>query len=378
MLNPIRKSAFSLIELLVVLVLLLILASLLIPKIAGASHKKEIIACAGNLKKLGAAFHVYVLENNGYAPFNQNCTGDNGDNFASWETLYLLGPYLDDPEHKKFEAGTWDTVRCPGNRCNAYFPPPPPSLGNRQAPKNWPKLNAVGKNDSDLCSIGQQIVDYQYNFSLGGTFHSLRYQFKDWYDFKHLNGIKQGNGTHPPNYKLDFIVQFPSEAVIFCDIQYALVLHRDQNSSVDNFVYPYTKEGVWGGWNDTSLGVAPAGVSNDAIKPYMRTNERVHNGKGINAVFVDGHVEFLPDAMAYNGRGKRGIFDDLLNWGISYPLSLPKEAERSNQIPGIHGYRRKSSEAQGADKNLSWCIEHEFKQGISEKASEQSCIGSQG
>jgi len=369
MLKRVYHSAFSLIELLVVLAVLVILASLLIPKLVGSSHKKEIIACAGNLKKLGAAFHVYVLENKGYAPFNPDSNDYNGDKFYSWEALYLLGPYLDDPDHKKFEAGTWSTVRCPGNRCNYYrtgnavdqFGSPYSSnWNNRQAPKKWPSSKwietypqfpysyTVVAHSTENCSPGEQIVDYQYNFSLGGSFRRLTYEFGpfgEWYK------------NHPKNYKLDFILQFPSEAVIFCDIQHANVLHENQSfPGKDKFVYGYpTFDPSWGNGNNG------AGA--------MRTNERIHNGKGINAVFVDGHVEFLPDAVAYNGLGKKIVNDDLLNWGISYPISTLYKADgsrnsRSNQIPGIHGFRRKQN--QSDTYNFSWCIEHEYKKGLAE------------
>ncbi len=349
----VRQAAFTLIEMLMVLAILAILAALLIPKLIGTSHKRDIIACAGNLKKLGAAFHLYVQENKGYAPFNPN-SNEAGDNFYSWEALYLLAPYLDDPDHKKFEAGTWNTVRCPGNKCNYYRTGSAVNESgtqysilwqNRQAFKKWPATTVVaGKTTTIDCSPGEQIVDYQYNVNLGGSFQTFTVTtFPAWY------------ATHPANYKLSFILQFPSEAVIFCDIQYANVLHLDQNiPGKDKFVYAYPKAGdlQWG-----------AG-GNGASPPGMRTNERVHNGKGINAVFVDGRVEFLPEVVAYNGYGKRDVYDDLLNWGISYPICYPNAANKYDQIPGIHGYRRKQN--QSVAYNFSWCIEHEYKKGLRE------------
>ncbi|MBN2145175.1 MAG: type II secretion system protein [Candidatus Aureabacteria bacterium] len=367
-----RHSAFTLIEILVVMAVIALLMALLLPKLTGTSHKSEVIACAANLKKLGAAFFMYVLENDGYAPYNPDC-GDHqgstnlaGDYFYSWEALYLLGPYLDDPDHSKFKKGEWMTVRCPGNRCHYYTTGGDkgvdhngaaysPVWQNRQAPATWPSTTIVFDPATHLkmtgdCSPGRQIVDYQYNVSLGGIFNPLN----EW-------------GTR---YKVDYVLQFPDEAVIFCDIQYANVLHRTQNiPGKDKFVYAYPTTSVcqfWGGDQSSDNGAFPEEVdknSNDPamLKKYMRTNERIHDGRGINAVFMDGHVEFLEGTAAYNGYGFRSYADDLLCWGISGPLYKPDETNYRLQIKGIEGFRRNKD----LSTNKSLCIEHNYKKKLS-------------
>ena len=62
------KRAFTLIELLVVIAIIAILASLLLPALAGAKRRAHAIACVSNLRQLGLAMNLYVEENQGRLP----------------------------------------------------------------------------------------------------------------------------------------------------------------------------------------------------------------------------------------------------------------------------------------------------------------------
>src|SRR5437870_2147676 len=64
------SSAFTLVEVLVVLTIIAILAALLLPALSSAKAKGKQIGCANNLKQLALGFQMYAADNDGRLPQN--------------------------------------------------------------------------------------------------------------------------------------------------------------------------------------------------------------------------------------------------------------------------------------------------------------------
>src|SRR5690348_10979181 len=62
------SPAFTLVELLVVIAIIVVLASLLLPALAGSKERARSAQCRGNLRQWGVAYRMYADENEDYLP----------------------------------------------------------------------------------------------------------------------------------------------------------------------------------------------------------------------------------------------------------------------------------------------------------------------
>src|SRR5215467_1031969 len=70
------KRAFTLIELLVVIAIIAILASLLLPALAGAKARAQRLQCTSQMKQLGLGFNLFVTDHANQFPPTAYSTGD--------------------------------------------------------------------------------------------------------------------------------------------------------------------------------------------------------------------------------------------------------------------------------------------------------------
>jgi prepilin-type N-terminal cleavage/methylation domain-containing protein/prepilin-type processing-associated H-X9-DG protein len=84
-----RRSAFTLVELLVVIGIIALLISMLLPALNKARQSANDVACVSNLRQIGVAVQMYTQAHKGTFPIHVEWTGNH---FANWDRL--IAPYL--------------------------------------------------------------------------------------------------------------------------------------------------------------------------------------------------------------------------------------------------------------------------------------------
>lgn len=246
-----RPRAFSLLELLVAIAVVSILLLIAVSGVSYARDRSKSFRCVGNLRQIGAATMLYIGENNSELPYYYYLTESNdtgsGAYLGTW--YYNLAPYLGVPRtelnHKEIHSertklGTVNAriaapcvFTCPAHRqteLDTYWLP---------KPMTWPTDKPVSY---------APLLD------------------------------SRGNSTFNPNVRSRFL---PS------GIQYFPVLIQD---------IPYPSRKVW-------ISDSPRpDVLNTSDGRWQRSDDKTdwayqaftRHYKGGNALFYDGHVEWIP------------------------------------------------------------------------------------
>jgi prepilin-type processing-associated H-X9-DG protein len=105
--SPGVQPAFSLVELLVILAIIAILATLLLPTISQSKRKAQRIQCAGNLHEQGIGLQVILASDHGYPLFIESTNG-------SWiDQMAFEGLGISRSVTNFIRAGVW---HCPSLR----------------------------------------------------------------------------------------------------------------------------------------------------------------------------------------------------------------------------------------------------------------------
>jgi prepilin-type N-terminal cleavage/methylation domain-containing protein/prepilin-type processing-associated H-X9-DG protein len=106
-----KPYAFTLVELLVVIAVIAILASLLLPALATAKKRARAVQCINNLKQIGAGAHMYAHDNDNTLQLDSLIPGS-----GTWASILFTNVGLDQrevflcPSYKPFLWENWLNV----------------------------------------------------------------------------------------------------------------------------------------------------------------------------------------------------------------------------------------------------------------------------
>ena len=108
-----QNSAFTLVELLLVIAIIGILAALLLPALTQSRQKAQQIQCIGNLHQLGLGIQNFVADNHAYP---SGIAGTNSDHPGPWYIQLQSGGFdISKPRTNFVSESVW---RCPSARLN--------------------------------------------------------------------------------------------------------------------------------------------------------------------------------------------------------------------------------------------------------------------
>jgi prepilin-type processing-associated H-X9-DG protein/prepilin-type N-terminal cleavage/methylation domain-containing protein len=280
------RSAFTLVEVLVVIAIIAVLMALLLPAIMAARDAAKNTQCQNNLRQLGIAIMQYRDQNGAYPQYRAEyppITNAYGVFRPRWQWLMAsqLGGWAQNP----------DAIVAAGNADLTYTNLP---LDNKTL--MCPAL------DSSFMSAGNMIPDvtsirngsYGYNFGYLGNNRTM----------------VDGDNTTPTLRYPVASVKEPTRTIAFGDSRGGNIPHGGHSMTLDpphmvvradNLAVnsPYWLQAPF---NGTALtGVNPYGPDEgtpDIQVPFSPAQAR-HSGKA-NVVFLDGHVESLTlNALGY-------------------------------------------------------------------------------
>lgn len=84
-----KNKGFTLVELMIVIAIIAVLATIIMPKMSGARQKANLNACMQNVRQIGLAMEIYAQDNNGFhTPYT-----DGAGHYAFTPT-YLTPTYI--------------------------------------------------------------------------------------------------------------------------------------------------------------------------------------------------------------------------------------------------------------------------------------------
>lgn len=209
------RAAFSLIELLVVVSIIAILASLLLSSITIVRESAKQIRCMSALRQVAMAFHAYAGDNTGLLPWvKEQAPGVN----TLWSSR--LSSYLDDPTASVANHGNQGVLTgCPSYAVAYHSGQLGYAMNHIQArPANWKSNWMVSWNMASFSEWSLSRLTHQSNralvFDHGNQFYDGDYAFRHRgrcgmaFDDLHVDAVPIGPAGTPMKW-LDRTIHHP-------------------------------------------------------------------------------------------------------------------------------------------------------------------------
>ena len=304
-----NRSAFTLVELLVVITIIGILIALLLPAVQAAREAARRMQCSNNLKQVGLAMHNYVLSLQSL-PTGAFLSGEKQKTFGpEHSALGVLLPYLEQENLAgiyNYNLRVYNAANIPAISTSiAVYNCPSDDHSTQQALGSFARSNvAVCFGSGGMCRSGvcctlpyppaDAVTDGAFQFDLA----------------RRLNEFTDGtSNTVMASEILSGRAENDSRG------QWARLLHGSNyehfdtpNSSAPDVMYPTTcsPEPDMPCIDDSSYDLYP-----------LHNAARSHHPGGVNVTFVDGHVAFVPNTVDWAVWKAIGARNDGTTLGIN-------------------------------------------------------------
>jgi len=230
----VRRPAFTLIELLIVIAILVLLLAILLPGLSLAKAKAREVACLSNLRQLQACAKLYSMDYDGFLPPNRHVYN-----------IHTGGPSEGWRDDMTWCAGLAPFDTTTGNIERALLFPYNRSTGIYRCPAD---LSRVKTEDGQLLSM-RRTRSYNLSQSING------YPYTD-------------KTSYPPSFAKEHEIDDPSPAHLL----FFVGVHE-------------------GGILDSHFGIPPRGPTFDRDPPRWWDLPTGRHSQGGSLSFADGHVE---------------------------------------------------------------------------------------